>query len=238
MFNVFSPFRFSALPSIGTLAAVFCCGFLSCADSAKAQTLVDVWDYDGGAFNPATYGGVFRPPVLVPNVAQDSGATLVLSNLRLGGLGSGSFPEGYGGIYTFFSENVGFAMQTTQILPGIQTITASFQAGGGTYDASTALLAFNLENPAVASSAYFSLNLGVADSPIGLVEMIQYTWTWDIAALGASSGFTIHWTANEHEFFDEVSLTQAIPEPSTFVLLGIGAVVILTMIRRSAKCRA
>lgn len=199
---------------------------------AQAQTLVDVWDYDGGAFNPATYGGAYKPLVLYPNATENRGGTLVLSNLTFGGLGSGSFPDGYGGIYTFFSENVGFAMQTSNILSGIQSITASFQAGGGIYDASSVQLAFNLENPSLASTSFSSLEIGEEESPIGSVEIFQYTWTWDVSTLGSSSGFTLNWTAQQHEFFTEVTLTQTIPEPSTFVILGVGMIVVGVSIYR------
>ncbi|MFY8216465.1 MAG: PEP-CTERM sorting domain-containing protein, partial [Chthoniobacterales bacterium] len=203
-----------------------------------AQTLVDHWDYVGGAFNPATYGGAYRPPVLLPNAAENSGATLVLSNLASGGLGSNSFPQGYGGIYTFFSQDVGFAMQTANVLPGLQTISASFRSGGGVYGSTSLLLALNSENLAVASNSYSALDMGEVESPIGPVEMFQHTWTWDVASLGASTGFSLQWTGHEHEFLNEVSLTQAIPEPSTLVMLGLGGVLVLREIRRRARCRA
>jgi len=206
---------------------------------AHSQVLVDVWDYDGGAFSPATYGGAYRPPVLFPNAAENSGATLVLSNLTSGGLGSNSFPQGYGGIYTFFSANVGFALQTSNVLSGVQTISASFQAGGGVYGASSLLLAFNLQNPAVTSATYWVLSLGPVSSPIGPVDMFRHTWTWDVSALGASSGFGLTWTAGQqHEFYNEVVLTQAIPEPSIFALLGIGVLIVICQLRRRAKCTA
>jgi hypothetical protein len=203
-----------------------------------AQTLVDHWDYVGGAFNPATYGGVYRPPVLLPNAAGNSGGTLVLSNLTSGGLGSNSFPEGYGGIYTFFSRNVGFTMQTANVLPDLQTITASFRSGGGVYDSTSLLLAFNSEGSALASGSYFALDVGEVESSIGPVEMFQHTWTWDVGSLGSSTGFALQWTGQEHEFLTEVTLTQAIPEPSTLVMLGLGGVLVLRAIRRRARCRA
>lgn len=200
--------------------------------SAQAQTLVDVWSYAGGGLSPASYPAApnpYRPPELFPDADADSGASILVSGMTSGGLGSSSFPEGYGGIYTFFSANPSFTLQTDNVLAGVETITVSFLAGGGTtYDAFSLTLDYNLANPALVSTSFVVQAAGEIDSPIGPVEMTLYSWTWDVSALGTSSEFATTWTTNgeQHMFYDDINLTQAVPEPSVFGLIGLGSAVL------------
>lgn len=213
--------------------------------SAQAQIQVDAWTFAGGGLDPATYGGNFRPTPILPDAASNNGATITASNLVVvpfgsGGLGS-SGAGAYGGIYTFFAEGASFTMQTTTIMDGVDTITFSFLAGGGNptlieYDASSLTLNYNGSNPSVASSSFSTISGIIVESPIGQQELTQYTWTWtNVSALGPTTGFSTAWDAQgqEHAFYTDFTLTQAVPEPSVLGLLALGGAV--CVLRRKRK---
>lgn len=205
--------------------------------SVQAQTLTDTWTYAGGGLDPATYGGDYRPTPILPDASSDNGATIIATGLVVvpfgsGGLGS-STAGAYGGIYTFFAEAAAFSMQTTTILDGLDMITISFLAGGGSptlvaYDASSLTLNFNGSNPNLASSAFEATPGIIVESPIGDQDLTRYTWTWTgLSALGGTSGFSTSWDAqgNEHVFYTDLSLTQAVPEPSVLGLIALGGAI-------------
>lgn len=218
--------------------------------SVQAQTQVDVWTFAGGGLDPATYGGNFRPTPILPDAASNNGATIVASNLVVvpfgsGGLGS-SGAGAYGGIYTFFAEGASFTMQTSTILDGVDTITFTFLAGGGSptlieYDASSLTLNYNGANPSVASSDFSTISGIIVDSPIGQQELTQYTWTWtNVSAMGPTTGFSTAWDAQgmEHAFYTDFTLTQTVPEPSVLGLIVLGgAVCVLRRKRRNSFAR-
>lgn len=207
--------------------------------SAQAQTLVDTWSYLGGGLSPATYGGVYRPASLDPDAASDSGASIAVSGWTSGGLGSSGFPEGYGGIYTLFSASTVFTIQTTNVLTNVETISVSFLSGGGTsYDENSLLLNYNIGNVGLAQTSFLAVDEGIVDTPIGDTEVTRYTWTWDVSGLGPSTGFSVvNWTSGVHTFFNEISMTQtqAVPEPSTYALVGMGFGIALVLRMRSRK---
>lgn len=209
------------------------------AQSVQAQTLVNSWTLAGGGLNPATYGGAFRPATLIPDASASNGATIGQTGLTSGGLGSNT-AGAYGGIYTFFSTNVSFTLQANTVLDGVETITLSFLAGDGapayTYNSSSLVLNFNGLNPAVAATDFDAVTGIIVDSPIGPQSLTQYTWTWDVSELGASTGFSTSWgtqpaqgptPAQQHVFYTDITLTQAVPEPSAVCLIAMGGVAVL-----------
>jgi hypothetical protein len=212
-----------------------------------AQTLVEEWTFDGGGLDPATYSGNFRPASLFP----DSGSTatsisptgLVVVPFGSGGLGSAS-AGAYGGIYTFFAETAAFTMQTINIVPGLETVTFSFLAGGGSptlvsYDISTLVLNYNGGNTSVAASSFSAVPGIIVDSPIGQQDLTLYTWTWDnLAALGTTTGFSTAWNAQgqEHVFYTDFTLTQSVPEPTAAGLVLLGAGILLRRRRPEGAC--
>lgn len=209
--------------------------------SIQAQTLTDTWSYAGGGLSPATYGGTYRPASLIPDTGSAPGASITYTGMTLGGLGSSTYPEGYGGIYTFFSTDVSFTLQNTNILSGTQTITISILAGGGEpggyYDDSV-LLDFNLGNSGLESSSFSSIYIGPVETPIGPQVMTRYIWTWDVSALGASTAYSATWSAGAHVFISEVSTMQAVPEPSSILLAGLGFGVVLYLRKRKRRISA
>ncbi len=196
--------------------------------------LIDMWTFAGGGLDPATYGGNFRPDPINPDALSDNGATIVATGLVVtpfgsGGLGSNS-AGAYGGIYTFFAENSSYVLSTSTILDSLDTITISFLAGGGSpslvsYDSSSLTLNYNEANPTLASNGFGTVSGIIVDSPIGEQDLTEYTWTWTgLSALGSTTGFSTSWDTqgNEHVFFTDFTLTQAVPEPSTIGLIVLG----------------
>lgn len=220
------------------------CGW-ALVTSVQAQTQTDSWTYVGGALHPDTYSalgtpGKYRPATLIPDALAANGATIgVTGQGSSGGLGSSGFPDGYGVYYTFFSAPVTFTLQTANVLAGIDTITVSLSAGGGnptllTYNASSLALNYNPTYSNQAASTFSQVSLGLVDTPIGETAMTQYTWTWNVSALGASSGFSTTWTTGyQHSAFGEFQLTQqSVPEPSSVVLAALGMAGLSSLRRR------
>lgn len=210
------------------------------SQSSQAQTLVDTWSYDrsptnepqGGGFDPATYSGTFRPAVLTPDAGSDGGGTISVIGMTTGGLGSSGYPEGYGGYYTFFSDNPSFTLESSTLLDGVDTITISFLASAGdgpvNYNASYLTLNYNLANPALAATSYNVVTGFVVDSPLGPQNLNLYTWTFTgLSGLGESTGYSTSWVATGHHvYYGEISVTQAVPEPTATCLIALGGVAI------------
>jgi hypothetical protein len=198
------------------------------APYANAQVLTNTWSLAGGGLNPTNYGGNFRPSVLASDTGSTGTATIGMSGLTSGGLGSATLGA-YGGIYSFFSSGLALNLQVTNVTSGILGITFGFLGGGGspvlTYSNSSLSLNFNVGNTAVASSSFSAVPGIIVDSPIGEQELTAYTWRWtNLSLLGNSSMFSIAWTApRQHAFITDIIVTQAVPEPSVFALLSMGA---------------
>ena len=198
------------------------------APCANAQVLTNTWTLAGGGLNPTNSAGKFRPSVLASDTGSPGTATIGMSGLTSGGLGSATLGA-YGGIYSFFSSGLALNLQVTNVTSGILGITFGFLGGGGspvlTYSNSSLSLNFNVGNTAVASSSFSAVPGIIVDSPIGEQELTAYTWRWtNLSLLGNSSMFSIAWTApRQHAFITDIIVTQAIPEPSVFALLSMGA---------------
>lgn len=206
-----------------------------CVTFAQAQTLIDRWTYEGGGLDPASYGGSYKPATLDPDAAADSGASISVSNYGAAtGLGSGSYPDGYGYFYSFISTTVQLNVHTANILDDVQTITLTFWSGGNTaWSSSFLTLDYNAENTALSATGY-STAPG-EDSEYGAVT--YYTWVWNVTGLGDSTGLSINMALSTHTPMGDISLTQAVPEPSSMMLLaavGAGAFAMRTFIRRKA----
>ncbi|MEX1119847.1 MAG: PEP-CTERM sorting domain-containing protein [Terrimicrobiaceae bacterium] len=203
-----------------------------------SSPLVDNWTYAGGGLDPESYTAQpdkYRPTPINPDAANNNGATIVATNLVVipfgsGGLGSAN-AGAYQGIYTFNASNASFALTSGTILDSLDEITITIVAGGGfptllTYNSSTLSLNYNGSNPALASSSFLSTDLGIISTPVvGDLNLFQYTWTWTgLASLGETTQFSTSWNVQgqQHAFFQEISLTQAVPEPSTVALIAIG----------------
>jgi hypothetical protein len=213
--------------------------------AAHASTLVDTWTYDGGGLDPATYGGNYKPATLVGDATSTGDAIITgVSAFTSGGIGSSGFPDGYGGIYTFFGSGT-LTVQTSTVLADVDTITFSLLAGGGsptplTFTQPSLALNFNAGNTAVAASSFNAGDTVVVSSPIGNQTLTPYTWTWDVGALGGSSSFSFDIVipeASHHSFLSDFALTQtsAVPEPAAFAAFaGLGALLLAAFRRRRA----
>ena len=213
--------------------------------SASAQVLTNTWTLAGGGLNPTNYGNNFRPATLVSDTGSTGTASIGMSGLTnslgapSGGLGSSGLGA-YGGIYSFFSSGLNLNLQATNISAGLSQITLRFLAGGGSpalsYSNSSLTLNYNPTNLTVASSSFSAVSSGQTNTPVGLLELTNYTWSWtNLSLLGSASAFSIAWRAPvEHAFITDISLTQTVPEPSVFVLLALGVACCFFM-RRARK---
>ena len=201
------------------------------AQAAIVQT--DAWNAAGGAWNPAnqpTYnaknGGILNPDAL-----SDNGADLYVSPFNIAAppfftnYGTGLYSDYF---YTFFSLPT-FTVSTSNVLDGVEKITFNL--------VSTALLS----NPSVSLTYNGSLGADWFDSiVVGFdsnfnVDIVSYTWTWDIGSLPPESAFSLGWAApSAHGVFYSVTLTQSVPEPSSLALITLGAAALYFKRRRSA----
>jgi hypothetical protein len=147
-----------------------------------------------------------------------------MSGLTSGGLGSsGNGP--YGGIYSFFSTGLTLSLQATDILQNLDQITFKFFAGTVIYSQESIKLDYNLEHSAIASTQFSAIPGTIVDTPIGEQSLTAYTWTWsNLSSMSSATNFNINWNAigTPHAFITDISVVQAIPEPSTYVLLVFG----------------
>lgn len=157
-----------------------------------------------------------------------------MAGLTMGGLGSSTWGP-YEGIYSFMSTGLTLNLRATNVPAGIEQVTLGFSAAQVSYTGTSLSLNYNLANSAVASSLFGAVSLGLTNTPGGDLNMVAYTWTWtNLSLLGSSSNFSIAWNAPvQHAFITDIRLTQVVPEPSVYALLGMAVVVALIM--RSKK---
>jgi len=69
----------------------------------------------------------------------------------------------------------------------------------------------------------------------GSGSFVSSAWQWDLTGLGVSH-YTLSFNAVEHSLsLDSITLdTQAVPEPSTLALAGLGTAVAAWAVRRRA----
>jgi len=216
-------------------SAVLLAACVASALSIQAQTLIDTFSYAGGALNPATYGvGVYQPANLISDTGSTGGGGIGVTNMNAGGgLGSSSYSEGYGGIYTLGSTPT-FSYSTNTVLTGVETVTISLLSGGLTgFALESVKLNYNLGGTqALQALSFSSVAGGSVDSPLGVMPVTLYTWTWNVSELGAINALNLRWGAGQHVFIDEIIVTQAVPEPSTYVLIGLGLVAVVFLRKR------
>ncbi len=216
---------------------------LSCVSAANAQSLVNSWTLAGGGLNPSTYGNTYRPATLLSDAGSSGNATIGMSGLTMGGLGSSAMGA-YGGIYSFMQTTLSLTLQANNLLPGTNEVTFGFFGGGGdpvalSYSRNSLTLNYNPANTTITSNGFSAGQPVIVSTPIGNQTLTPYTWTWtNLASLGNSNSFSIAWTApTQHAFLTDISLTQTVPEPSVYALLACGFLVAayLRLKRRRAK---
>jgi len=209
--------------------------------SVRAQnSSLSTWTYNasdaGTGLNPDKYGGDFRPAVLTPDTGSTGGGSIAVTGWTPtvppnfpGGIGSSSSPDGYGGIYTFFSQNPSYVLSTSSILAGVDRITVTLWGGGGNptalaYTSTSLQLDYNGGNQNLSSTTFDNSMSQTVSTPIGPQNVTRYVWTWEgVSSLGALTDFSFSWDtqSTQHVFLTDISLLQ-VPEPSALVLVLVG----------------
>lgn len=207
--------------------------------SAHAQTLTHSWTFDGGAFDPATYGGNFKPSALV-EAANPPGSVLSIANYGTApGLGSSNFPDGYGFFYNLNSTTPVFTIDITNVLADVDTITLSFWAGdylapgfGTNWSQTFLTLDYGDANPAVVAVDYSKTPAEGSD--FGTASI--YSWTFDVSGLAATTEFSVVISGfGPHTPIKDISVVQVVPEPTVVTLAALGASGMLFLRRRSSR---
>lgn len=213
------------------------------APCVNAQVLTNTWTLAGGGLNPTNYGGSFRPATLASDAGSTGTATIAMSGLTSGGLGS-SLSGPYGGIYTFMSSNLTLTLQVTNLPANLDQVSLSFLAGGGnptllSYGSNSITLNYNPANSNLASSQFSFKPSLIVDTPFGPQTVTPYSWTWaNLSTRGSASNFFITWgvSGTQHVFMTDIAVSQVgVPEPSIFALVGLGVVIALFMHRKSKR---
>jgi len=161
--------------------------------------------------------------VLNPDSTADSGA-----ELNVTGATSGFYTSYY---YTN-NSTPSFTLTTTNILPDIEQLTFSFESAGlSTFSSSTVTLAIN----GVVQSLSPVYSTVASGRKIAGFDSSYYTWAFDVSSFDTINSVSLSWaTPSVHTVYDNVQLTQAVPEPSAIALLGVGAAAWLLR-RRSVR---
>lgn len=165
--------------------------------------------------------------------------------------GSPSFPSETtdfvgGGIYTFFSATH-FQLTSSTPLTGMESFVfqISIAAGlsgpfGGTPLSFAALpsLTLTLADNSVINVGAATFSLLQASAPatvpvVGTTTLESYGFQWDLSSYGDIASYTLNWQVAYHSITYGLDVTessqphsenvlQTIPEPSTWLLLGVG----------------
>lgn len=151
--------------------------------------------------------------VLNPDASKDSGGELSVT-----GATSGFYTSYY---YTN-NSTPSFTLSTTNILPEIELITLSFEAAGlSTFSSGSVTLTIN---DTVQSLTPVYSTAASGRSIVGNPSTF-YTWSFDVSSLDSINSISLSWaTSDIHTVYDNVQLTQAVPEPSTVAFLLIGGI--------------
>jgi hypothetical protein len=212
------------------------------ASPAFAATQTDRWSTAGDAWDDAYQTSWVSANTLKPDAASDFGAILHASARPSP---SGLAPTG--GLYdtfyyTFFTAPT-LTLSTDNVLAGLETITFEFSYAAGltSVDAIGLVLNYNAAYTGLAPSTFTAGSGETISTVFGPQTFTAYSFTWNVASLGATDEFSIVWNLGAHNSFNGVALTQAdaasspVPEPSAFAALaGFGALgLAITRRRRS-----
>ena len=213
-------------------AIAFCIAFRS----AHAQDLTNTWSGTGGAWTTAnqpdfvssTGGTLYSDQsiaVAANNSTSNTDAILTVGAGKYEGIyAPSSNPPGY--LYVG-SGTPAITLSTSYILDDVKSITLSIDVAYGTFEANSMSLTVN--GGSVDSNPTFT-TVDTGATAQGL-EVYDYIYNWDVSDLGSISDLSVSWdTPVAHTAYTDVGLTQsveAIPEPSTWMLLSGGLCLIL-----------
>lgn len=143
--------------------------------------------------------------------------------------------SGGGGIYAFFS-NTHFEITTGMPVAGVATFELQLSMSEGSDDwavlPGVTLTLFTTNGPFTLSPTASALLSQTAYTDAGfgntVVNVDLQGYTWDVSAYqGTITGATIDWQADQHSIIFGAELAQAVPEPSSALLLLAGGASIL-----------
>lgn len=176
--------------------------------------------------------------------------------------GSPSFPSETtdfvgDGIYTFFSATH-FQLTSTAPLAGMESFVFQMSIAAGlsgpmggtplTFESLPSLTLTLADNSVVnVGAADFSLlqaSASVVVPIVGATILESYGFQWDLSTYSNIASYTLNWQVAYHSITygldttestqpHSESVLQAIPEPSTWLLLGVGALLIAVRIRHA-----
>jgi hypothetical protein len=214
--------------------------------SAQAQTIVDTWSADGGAWTVANQpdfiaaspgGGTLYTDEAIAGETNNSTDNIgaVWNSIvpppgppPFGNNGIGIYEEYY---YTVFSTPT-IALSTNNLLSEIQTITFTLETAGSAFNSNTVALDFGGLQSA---SGFDVVDLG--PDPDFPTNRYIYTWTWDVGSLTPAANFSLTWTTPAiHTPYFSAEIVQAVPEPSTVAMAVVGLSFVLVRARRRSSC--
>lgn len=219
-FLVSPQMKFSIKQLCMTMFVMFGMGLLS----ANAQVQVETWSAAGGAWTAANQTGWTNGTggVLNPDASADYGAELSATGATSGGI--------YSSYYYTSNSTPTFTLSTSNVLSGVQTISLSLTSNAVFSDGSVTL---TFGSQSVEVDSFSSTSAGT----IGGFAATLYTWTFDVSSLAPENSFSLSWTTpSAHTAYEPISMTQAVPEPSTYALIALGLGALLFV--RSRRARA
>lgn len=208
------------------------------ASSAAAATRTDRWSTAGGAWDDTYQTAWVSNNTLLPDAASDFGATLHASARPSP---SGLAPTGglYDTFYYTFFTSPTLTLSTANVLSDLETITFEFSYAAGLTSVESIGLAlnYNASHAGLAPASFTTGTSETIDTAFGEQTFTAYSFTWTVAELGGTDGFSIVWDLGSHNAFNGVALTQtsasAVPEPAGLAALsGLGALGLVASRRR------